>query len=134
MASDSFVIFVLFVSFVLMLLTLGGRDMPDGFVRIRVGEKRPIYGQATAQTGTLTIQSGATCTLYDSAGAVVTGLNNVAVTGYDSGALASPRVWYNLDTTTPANLAAGFYTMVFKFTAAGSDSLTRLYEPGVEIQ
>ena len=110
--------------------------MPDGFVRIRKGEKRPVYGQAIAQTGTLTIQSSPapTCTLYDSTGAAISGLTDVNATGYDSGALSNPRVWYNLDTNSPVNLAAGFYTMVFKFTAAGSDSLTRLYEPAVELQ
>ena len=110
--------------------------MPDGFVRVRVGEKRPIYGQAAAQSGTLTIQASPapSCTLYDSAGNAVSGLNSVAATGYDAGALANPRVWYNLDTTSPASLAAGYYTMVFKFTAAGSDSLNRVYEPSIEIQ
>jgi hypothetical protein len=109
--------------------------MPDAFIKIRVGEKRPIYGQVTADSGTLTIQAspGPTLTLYDSNGAAVTGLNNIAATGYDAGALAAPRAWYNLDTTTPASLAAGFYTMVFKFTANGSDGLTRVYEPSVEI-
>ena len=110
--------------------------MPDGFVRIRSGEKRPLYGQATAQSGTLTIQASPApaCTLYDSAGAAVSGLSGVAATGYDSGALAGPRVWFNLDTTSPTNLVAGFYTLVFKFTALGADSLTRLFEPSLEIQ
>ena len=109
--------------------------MPDTFVKIRVGEKQPIYGQVTADSGTLTIQASPApvITLYDSNGAAVTGLNNIAATGYDAGALASPRAWYNLDTTTPASLAAGFYTMVFKFTANGSDGLTRVYEPNVEV-
>ena len=74
--------------------------MPDGFVKIRSGEKRPMYGQATAQTGTLTISGspGPACTLYDSAGAVVGGFSGIATTGYDAGALANPRVWLNLDT------------------------------------
>ena len=110
--------------------------MPDGFVKLRSGEKRPLYGQATAQTGTLTIQASPApiCTLYDSAGTAVTGLNGIAVTGYDTAASAGPRVWYNLDTTSPANLAAGYYTLVFKFSAAGSDSTTRTYEPSLELQ
>ena len=107
--------------------------MPDGFVKIRSGEKRPVYGQATAQTGTLTIQGSPapSVTMYDSVGVVVTGYNGIAVTGYDSGAMANPRAWYNLDT---AGMAAGFYTLVFKFSAAGSDSLTRIYEPAVVLQ
>ena len=110
--------------------------MPDTFIKIRDGEKQPVYGQVTVDSGTLTIQASPApvVTLYDSSGAAVTGLNNIAATGYDAGALASPRAWYNLDTTTPANLAAGFYTMVFKFTANGSDGLTRVYEPNVEVQ
>lgn len=113
--------------------------MPDSFVRIRRGEKRPVYGQVTAQTGTLTIQSSPapTCTLYDSTGTVV-GTADQAATGYDNTALAAPRVWFNLDSTSWAGYAgalpAGFYTMVFKFTAAGSDSLTRVYEPSIEVQ
>jgi hypothetical protein len=107
--------------------------MPDGFVKVRSGEKRPLYGQATAQTGTLTIQGtpAPNLTLYDSVGGVVTGYNGIAVTGYDSGAIANPRAWYNLDT---AGLASGFYTLVFKFSAAGSDSITRTYEPAVVLQ
>src|SRR5687768_6977819 len=101
--------------------------MPDGFVKLRSGEKRPLYGQATAQTGTLTIQASPSpvCSLYDSTGTVVPGFNNIAVTGYDTGASTNPRAWYNLDTST---LSAGWYTLVFKFTAAGSDSVTRIYE------
>lgn len=110
--------------------------MPDGFVKLRSGEKRPLYGHAAAQTGTLTIQASPapTCTLYDSAGSAVTGLSAIAVTGYDIGAVANPRAWYNLDTTSPANLAVGYYTLVFKFSAAGSDSITRTYEPSLELQ
>src|SRR5205085_2779670 len=64
----------------------------------------------------------------------VIGNAETLTTGYDAGALAGPRVWYNLDTTTPPNRAAGCYTMVFKFSAAGSDSLNRTYEPSIEIQ
>jgi hypothetical protein len=110
--------------------------MPDGFVRLRAGEKRPLYGQATAQSGTLTIQGSPspTCTLYDSAGSAVSGLNGISVTGYDNTALAAPRAWYNLDTASPANLAAGYYTLVFKFSAAGSDGIVRTYEPSLELQ
>jgi hypothetical protein len=107
--------------------------MPDGYAKMRAGEKRPLYGQVTAQSGTLTIQSSPApiCTLYDSTGVAVAGVNGVAVTGYDAGASASPRAWYLLDT---ANLAAGFYTIVFKFTALGSDGLSRVYEPSLEVE
>lgn len=110
--------------------------MPDGFVRIKRGERRPLYGQASAPSGTLTVAASPTptCTLYDSQGAAVAGLANVVVTGYDTAALASPRVWYNLDTTSPTSLAAGFYTLVFAFTATGSDGLSRKYEPSLGVQ
>src|SRR5689334_1994704 len=97
--------------------------MPDSFARGRKGEKRPFFGQVAAESGTLTISASPapTCTLYDSAGSAVSGLANVAATGYDAGAQAAPRVWYDLDTTSPAVLAAGFYTLVFNLTATGSD-------------
>ncbi len=103
--------------------------MPDGFVRMRVGEKRPIYGQATAATGTLTISGSPTYTLYDKVGTVVAG--PLGVTGYDVGALAAPRVWTDLDT---AALAAGRYTLVFSFVATGSDAIVRTYEPEVTVE
>lgn len=110
--------------------------MPDSFARIRRGEKRPVYGQVTAETGALTISGSPapTCTLYDSAGGAVTGLSDIAATGYDAGAQAAPRVWLDLDTTSPTNLAAGFYTLVFKLSAAGLDGIDRVLEPTVEIQ
>lgn len=110
--------------------------MPDTFVRMKQGEKRPLYGTATAQSGTLSIAASPapTCTLYDSAGDAIAGLTDIAVTGYDSGPAASRRVWYVLNTTSPVNLAAGFYTLVFKFTATGSDGIQRVYEPSLEVQ
>jgi hypothetical protein len=110
--------------------------MPDGYVRIRQGERRPLYGQVTAQSGTLTVQSSPapTCTLYDANGTAVGGLDGIGVSGYDAGAQTAPRVWYNLDTTAPANLAAGFYTLVFKFAAQGSDGILRVYKPSLELE
>lgn len=107
--------------------------MADAMVEMRGGEKRPVYGQATAQSGTLTIQASPapSCTLYDSAGAAVSGFGGIPATGYDPGAVAAPRAWLNLDT---AGLAAGFYTLVFTFTAAGSDGITRVYRPAAVIQ
>lgn len=107
--------------------------MPDGFVALRKGEKRPLYGQETLSSGTLTIQASPTpaVTLYDASGNGVSGFVGLPATGYDSGAQAAPRVWLNLDTS---GLAAGFYTLVFTFTATGSDSTTRVYEPSLELQ
>jgi hypothetical protein len=110
--------------------------MPEGFARVKRGEKRPIFAQVTAQEGTLTIGSSPApvCTLYDAGGEPVSGLSGVAVTGCDTGAQEAPRAWFNLDTTSPTDLSAGFYTLVFTFSATGSDGITRVYRPGVEVQ
>ena len=110
--------------------------MPDNYSQVRRGEKRPLYGQVAALSGTLTIAASPvpTCTLYDASGAPVGGLTNVAATGYDAGAQAAPRVWYNLDSTSPVALAAGFFTLVFKLSATGSDGIDRVLEPSVEVQ
>lgn len=107
--------------------------MPDGFIALRKGEKRPVYGQETLASGTLTLISSPTpaATLYDANGVLVVGFVGLPATGYDTGAQAAPRVWLNLDTS---GLPAGFYTLVFSFTASGSDSTTRVYTPSVEIQ
>lgn len=103
----------------------------DSYQRMRKGEKRPIYGRATAASGTLTIATGGTYTLYDSSGAIVTGHNAQAVTGYDASAAASVRVWFLLDT---AALPVDEYKIVFSFSAAGSDSMARIYKPEVAIK
>jgi len=108
--------------------------MPDGTCRIKKGEKRPIYGAASVNSGTLTISGQPTCTLTDSTGTVVTGLSAVNVTGYDAGAVASFNVWYDLDTLSPTVLAAGWYTLVFKVSALGSDGIARVLEPSVSVQ
>lgn len=107
--------------------------MPDGFTRLRRGEKRPVYGQETMVTGKLTIAGSPapSATLYNGNGDVVAGFQNVAASGYDTGAQAAPRVWLNLDSS---QLAAGFYTLVFAFTATATDGLTRIYRPSMEVQ
>ena len=107
--------------------------MPDGYTRVRRGEKRPIYGQTTMATGTLTIAASPApiVTVYDGTGAAVAGMSALAVTGYDAGVQSAPRVWMNLDAT---GLATGFYTVVFTFTATAVDGLTRIYTPTIEVQ
>ncbi len=107
--------------------------MPDGFVKLRKGEKRPVYGQEVMASGTLTIATSPapTATLYDANGVVVTGFSAIAASGYDPGAKTAPRVWLILDTS---GLSAGFYTLTFVFTANGSDGTTRIYEPNVGVQ
>lgn len=109
--------------------------MPDAYETLRVGEKRPFYGQVTADSGTLTIQPSSpapTVTLYDSAGAPVAGVNGAAVTAYDSAAAATVKAIYNLDA---AALAAGVYTLVFNFAAlASADGLIRIYRPSVRLR
>jgi len=100
----------------------------DAAVKMNVGEKRTPFSQATVDTGTLTIQGSPMYTLYDSAGAVVTGHSAQAVTGFDNTALATVRVWKLLDSTSPTVLAAGRYRIVFTFSALKSaDSLTEIF-------
>lgn len=108
--------------------------MADGFVQLRAGEKRPVFAQAAAASGTITLSGAGTVTLYDSTGAVVTGWSGVPATGYDTGAQAAPRVWIDVDTTTPTALAAGFYSLVFAFSGTGSDGIARTFEAEIEVQ
>ncbi len=107
--------------------------MPEDFVRMRQGEKRPIYGELTAAGGTLTIAPvpGPNVILYDRFGTPISGFNGIAATGFDSGAQTAPRVWFSLDAS---GLPAGFYTLVFTLTATGSDGLVRVYRPCIEVQ
>lgn len=109
--------------------------MADSFARMKVGAKRPLYGSATAASGTLTITGQPTVSVYDSTGTVVSGLSGLNTTGYDSSAAATVRAWYTLDTTTPAVLTAGFYTVVISFSATSSvDSITRNFKDTITLQ
>lgn len=99
----------------------------------KVGEEVIPYGQADAESGTLTIQSSPapTYTLYDASGAIVTGHNAQAVTGYDTAAGDPVKVWKSLDTSA---LAASTYVMAFKFKVQQSvDGLFRTRKPNVMV-
>lgn len=108
----------------------------EGFARIRQGEKLPMGVRTTALSGTLIVQPTPTptCTLYDAAGSPVDGRNQTVADGFDNGPLGSPRVWHNLDTLAPAPLEEGFYTLVFRFCATGSDGIPRTYVPALIVQ
>jgi hypothetical protein len=85
------------------------------------GEARFAFASAAADSGTLTVAVGATYTLYDQTGTIVTGHNAQAVDGYDSPA-ATVRVWKKISTLTPAVLTVQYYKVVFKFSATSSVS------------
>ena len=107
--------------------------MPDGFVRLRKGEVRPVYGQETMLTGSLTIQGSPapTVLMTDSSGAVDAGFSNIAVSGFDAVASVAPRVWLNLDTRA---VSLGYYNLTFTFSAISSDGGVRIYRPSLEVQ
>ena len=99
-------------------------------VLMRQGDKRPIFGQAFAiPPATITITAGATASLYDAGGVLI--INAAIVTGYDAGALTSPRVWYVLDTST---LAPGWYSLRFSVPALGSDGIARMLQIDVNVE
>lgn len=102
--------------------------MPDAFETLRPGEVRPFYASGTAETGTLTAQSGGTATLYNGAGAVVSGFP-VSVTGQTSGAAATVEAWYTL--TAPAD--PGLYFLVIRFPATGSDGISRTFQSEIAV-
>ncbi|HEU4752217.1 MAG TPA: hypothetical protein VFU47_03840 [Armatimonadota bacterium] len=103
----------------------------DGTVEINAGEKRPGYVEVDAGSGnTLTILDATTTPaganpsfeLRDADGQTVA---SGTVTGYDSGAVQTPRVWYLIDA---ADLAAGVYTLEMTFeTKASGEGFVRRY-------
>ncbi len=106
--------------------------MPDGFAQMRRGETRPLYGQETMLTGSLTIQAtpAPTASLFNQAGTAVFGFEEVPASGYDTGANSAPRVWLNLNAST---VPAGYYTLAFTFSAVSGDGETRRYRPTLEV-
>ena len=107
--------------------------MPDNFFRMRAGEARIVFAEETVMTGTLTISvtPPPSVTLYDAAGTAVSAVNGVAATNYDTEAVTTLRVSYLLDAS---QLEIGYYTLVFTFSATGSDGSVRTYTPSIEAQ
>lgn len=106
----------------------------DADVTVIQGSIRPLYASVSAPSGsTLTIQAGATFTLYDSSGAVVAGFTGIPVSGYDTGAVSSGRAWYVLSTTA---LEPGTYLALFSLPVRGSDNIDRtvLVEIGIFVK
>lgn len=105
----------------------------DAHITMRLGEKRPVYGSATAPTGsTHTVSGTSTVTLYDKDGAVAGGVSATNVTGQEAGAQLELLAWYVLDPTTLA-IAAGTYKLVFSIVATGSDGIVRTFRPSIMV-
>lgn len=103
--------------------------MPNS-VTINVGEKAPIYGKISVATGTITITGTPTCSLYNQSYGTVISPFPANITGMDAPTTSSARVWYVLDAT---GFVPGLYRMYFVITALGSDGITRVLEPTVDI-
>ena len=102
--------------------------MADIIEIIRKGETRPLFGSATAPSGTLTITGSPAYVLYNADGSTAT---SGSCTGYDNTALATVRAWINLPTSS---ISAGTYNLAISFSATSSvDSMTRAYESSLGI-
>lgn len=103
--------------------------MADYIVERRIGERRPIFGFGTVESGTHELLDGATVVVYDEFGEVVIPL--VDITDVTPGPAQTVTVFAdpNLDTADP-----GYYEAAFSFSTFGSDSLTRVFEPTVGIR
>jgi hypothetical protein len=111
----------------------------DATITIRRGEKVPVYGKLTADSGTLTI-TAASVYLYSGTTDATLLLGPVAATDFDAAPAASREAWYNFDTDDPAGdssvpaLTAGSYTFVIEITCTGSDGEPRIERPAVLIK
>ena len=98
---------------------------------IRQGSIDTVYAQSSVSRGVLTLESGATFTLYDSTGAIVSGFEDVAITGNSDSPSNELLLWYLLDTST---LSQGVYVGLFKYNITSSlDALNRRDRPGVQL-
>jgi hypothetical protein len=107
--------------------------MVDGYVRIRTGERKPVAAKPVALSGELVINPAVApvCTLYDFRGNEVPGMGEMLASGYETASLPAPKVWFNFDTLSPIELSPGYYTLVFRISAIGSDGLERVFRPAV---
>lgn len=98
-------------------------------VSLRVGEKKPIYGEVSVTTGIVTVGSP-TFSLYGSDGTLVSGFSNLTASCTTPAALVD--IYYNLDT---ADLPLGVYVAIFKYTAtASADAIGRIDRPTVQVE
>lgn len=97
----------------------------EATVSYRKGEKKPLFGTMSVESGTLTFSGTQPFTLYNSLGVAVTGYEAVNVTGQTGSAAAEIEAWYNLD-TDDANLPVGEYSALFEMVAtASADGMVR---------
>lgn len=103
--------------------------MAESQATLRSGESHPFYAGADAPFGsTLTISGTPTYELIGPDGTVAASGN---VSGSTAGAAASVEVYRVIDATS---LDAGVYTLLFAFTAVGSDAVSRTYRPSIRIE
>lgn len=101
--------------------------MADATVTLKIGDVEPLFGVATADTGTFTISGTPTYALTTEDGTAVASGNT---TGHDAGASASVECWYTLSTV---GRTAGWYKLVFTLVVTGSDGIVRTYHPTIRI-
>jgi hypothetical protein len=88
--------------------------MADAATTIRLHESDYIYTPALVpETGTLTL-TGATVTLYDSAGNIAGGVDAAAAV-VTSGANAGPQAWYKLEPSV-IEIVPGSYSLAYLTT------------------
>jgi hypothetical protein len=106
--------------------------MADAILIYRLGEKRPLFGQESADSDlTISDSPAPTITLYDADGEVVEGFDSIDVTGYDQSAATTVRAWYVLDS---AALEPGWYTAAITMRVTAADSIIRTVIPTMGIQ
>lgn len=101
-------------------------------------DKLPFYSDLTLTGDDVSyVSPGAgnpTVSLYNSSGAIVGAIENVAVTGKETGEQATLTCWYVVDSTA-LSLAAGDYRLVFKATIVGDeDGIQRTVSTTVDIR
>jgi hypothetical protein len=108
-------------------------------VQFDKGEKKRVFANIRATTGTLTISGTPTVQLLDRSGAQVYGITGIVVTGNDAGALAQVRAWYDLNTAAPPSavaIAAGRYTLCFTIaiTKSTGGTETRIVKVPIKVE
>lgn len=86
------------------------------------GEARPLYAQAVAASGSVTIGSAAFW-LFDPTGSPV--VDEAAATIVDLGAQIAPRMYYRLDTGAIPAPRYDHYWGAFRWTLTATDSIDR---------
>ena len=99
---------------------------------VRQGERPVLYVEFPCSSGSAYISGTPTVEVRDYySGTVIRA--GTAVTGASAGTVTDPQAWFLFNTVSPGTIPAGWVSLCFAGSVVGTDGITRLQEPKIDL-